>query len=287
MGYKHCFSAFLLLLIGLGLSSSILAQPSPNRVIVLGTKHNGNKLVNAKAMLAIIKTINPDIILLEYDSTVISNCNIKRVWGAKTAEFLGIWKNPLEYQVARKYKELKDSVCLAPFDVYIPNRKQYISYLTNMEYSHLQAMKQLHAEGQLSNEDKKDFTAYDALNDAFLNLLDSSLITMNRPGITDTIEAIIYQEKHFIRRITMNYPSLQPYSNWFTGQVDYWEERSKGINTNILRALNANSNKTILIITGLMHKSDIENFLQRKELADLCRLIHLNDALANPPVPDF
>lgn len=287
MGYKHCFKAFLLLLIGLGLSNSNLAQPSPNRVIVLGTKHNGNKLVNAKAMLAIIKTINPDIILLEYDSTVVSNCNIKRVWGTKTAEFLGIWKNPLEYKVARKYKELKDSVCLAPFDVYIPNRRQYIDYMSNMEYNHLQAMKQLHAEGLLSNEDKKDFTTYDALNDAFLNLLDSSLITMNRPGITDTIEAIIYQEKHFIRRITMNYPSLQPYSNWFTGQVDYWDERSKGINTNILRALNANSNKTILIITGLMHKSDIENFLQRKELADLCRLIHLNEALANPPVPDF
>lgn len=287
MGYRHCFKVLLLLQIGLGLCNSNTAQPSPNRVIVLGTKHNGNKLVNTKAMLAIIKTINPDIILLEYDSTVVNNCSIKRVWGAKTAEFLGIWKNPLEYKVARKYKELKDSVCLAPFDVYIPNRRQYISYQTNMEYSHLQAMKQLHAEGLLSNEDKKDFTTYDALNDAFLNLLDSSLLTMNRPSITDTIEAIIYQEKHFIRRMTMNYPSLQPYSNWFTGQVDYWEERSKGINTNILRALNANSNKTILIITGLMHKSDIENFLQKEELASLCRLIQLNDALANPPVPDF
>ncbi len=54
-----------------------------------------------------------------------------------------------------------------------------------------------------------------------------------------------------------------------------------------INPLNANSNKTILIITGLLHKSDIENFLKRKELASLCTLIPLQDALINPPIADF
>lgn len=289
MAYKPYFNwvkswAMIALLI---VAHSAKSEPSPNRVIILGTKHNGNKLVTVRSMLQIIKRINPDIILLEFDSTSIKNCTINKVWGAKTAEFLGIWNNPIEYRAARKFKEIKDSVCLAPFDIYIPNRKSYISYTQLMEKSHQETLLRVSNEGLLNAGDANDFNSYSAINNAFLGLLDSSLIRMNSAGLTDTIQTIIYQEKHAIRRITMNYPALQPFSNWYNAQVDFWDERSEAINKKILKDLNANSNKTILIITGLLHKSDIENFLKRKELAGLCRLIPLQEALANPPVADF
>ena len=263
------------------------AEPSPNRVIILGTKHNGNKLVTVKSMLQIIERINPDIILLEFDSSVIKNCSINKVWGAKTAEFLGVWNNPIEYRAARKFKELKDSVCLAPFDIYIPNRKNYISYTQLMEKSHQETLLRVYNEGLLNASDANDYNSYTNINNAFLGLLDSSLVRMNNPNLTDTIQTIIYKEKHAIRRITMNYPALQPFSNWYNAQVDFWDERSEAINKKIWNELNANSNKTILIITGLLHKSDIENFLKRKELASLCTLISLQEALVNPPIADF
>jgi hypothetical protein len=266
---------------------SVSAEPSPNRVIVLGTKHNGNKLVTVGSILQILKRINPDIILLEFDSSVIKNCNINKVWGAKTAEFLGIWNNPIEYRAARKFKELKDSVCLAPFDIYIPNRKNYISYTRLMEKSHQETLLRVYNEGLFNAGDAEDFTSYTNINNAFLGLLDSSILRMNSPNLTDTIQTIIYKEKHAIRRITMNYPALQPFSNWYNSQVDFWDERSEAINKKIWKELNANSNKTILIITGLLHKSDIENYLKRKELASLCTLIPLQEALINPPIADF
>jgi len=263
------------------------ADPSPNRVIVLGTKHNGNKLVTVRSMLQIIKRINPDIILLEFDSTAIKNCAINKVWGTKTAELLGIWKNPIEYRAARKFKEIKDSVCLAPFDVYIPNRRSYISYTQQMEKSHQETLLRVYNECLLNAGDANDFNNYNNINNAFLGLLDSSILRMNSPSLPDTIQTIIYQEKHAIRRITMNYPALQPFSNWYNAQVDFWDERSEAINKKLLKELNANSNKTILIITGLLHKSDIENYLKRKELASLCTLIPLQEALINPPIADF
>lgn len=268
-------------------TNAVIAEPSPNRVIILGTKHNGNKLVTVKSMLQIIKRINPDIILLEFDSSVIKNCTINKVWGAKTAEFLGVWNNPIEYRAARKFKELKDSVCLAPFDIYIPNRKNYISYTQLMEKSHQETLLRVYNEGLLNASDANDYNSYTNINNAFLGLLDSSLLRMNNPNLTDTIQTIIYKEKHAIRRITMNYPALQPFSNWYNAQVDFWDERSEAINKKIWNELNANSNKTILIITGLLHKSDIENFLKRKELASLCTLISLQEALVNPPIADF
>ncbi len=289
MAYKLYFKciklgAFIAILFAVHLAK---AEPSPNRVIVLGTKHNGNKLVTVRNMLQIIQRINPDIILLEFDSTSIKNCSINKAWGTKTAEFLGIWKNPIEYRAARKFKELKDSVCLAPFDVYIPNRRSYINYTQLMEKSHQETLLRVYNEGLLNASDANDFNNYTNINNAFLGLLDSSLIRMNSTGLTDTIQTIIYQEKHAIRRITMNYPALQPFSNWFNSQVDFWDERSEAINKKLLKELNANSNKTILIITGLLHKSDIENFLKRKELNSLCTLIPLQEALINPPIADF
>lgn len=167
-------------------TNAVIAEPSPNRVIILGTKHNGNKLVTVGSMLQIIKRINPDIILLEFDSSVIKNCTINKVWGAKTAEFLGVWNNPIEYRAARKFKELKDSVCLAPFDIYIPNRKNYISYTRLMEKSHQETLLRVYNEGLFNAGDAEDFNSYTNINNAFLGLLDSSLVRMNSPSLTDT-----------------------------------------------------------------------------------------------------
>lgn len=276
-----------LLLSCLLLTSVLQAEPSPNRVIIIGTKHNGNKLLTVKSMYNAIKRINPDLILMELDSTIISNCSINKVWGAQTAEWLGIWKNPIEYRAVRKYQKKNKQVCISPFDVYIPNRKTYIAYNRAMEKSHQETLSNVYQQGLLNSPESDEYEKYTEINTAFLQILDSSLLQMNRASLTDTIENILYKEKHFIRRLTLQFPALQPYGNWYNSQLDFWDERSAAINKKIWDQLNANSNKTIVIITGLLHKAEIENFLQKKEMASLCKLITLESALINPPVPDF
>ncbi|WP_152530886.1 hypothetical protein [Sediminibacterium sp. C3] len=244
-------------------------------------------MLTVKSMYNAIKRINPDLILMELDSTVISNCSIKTVWGAKTAEWLGIWNNPIEYRAVRKYQKKNKQVCISPFDVFIPNRKTYIAYNRAMEKSHQETLSNVYQQGLLNSPESVEYEKYAEINNAFLQILDSSLLQMNRASLTDTIENILYREKHFIRRLTLQYAALQPYGNWYNAQLDFWDERSAAINKKILDQLNANSNKTIVIITGLLHKSDIESFLQKKELNTLCKLITLESALSNPPVPDF
>lgn len=289
MAYKPYFKIGIsfLLVSFLLMYSGAHAEPSPNRVIIIGTKHNGNKLLTVNSMYNAIKRINPDIILIELDSTIISNCAINKVWGAKTAEWLGIWKNPIEYRAVRKYQKKNKQVCISPFDVFIPNRKAYISYNRAMEKSHQEALSNVYQQGLLNNTESAEYEKYTEINIAFLQILDSSLVQMNRASLTDTIENILYREKHFIRRLTLQYGALQPYANWYNAQLDFWDERSAAINQKIWDQLNANSNKTIIIITGLLHKAAIENFLQKKELTALCKIISLESALTNPPVPDF
>lgn len=275
---------YTLLLIGLLALLQCIAEPTPNRVVILGTKHNGNKQLTVKSLLATIQKINPDIILLEFDSTIIKDCNILPVIGAKTAEFLGIWKNPVEYSAARKYKEQKQAICIAAFDVFIPNRKKYILYTNMMEKSHQDAINTLFNNHQLSYTHQEEYTRYTNFNNALLNSLNSSLIEMNRSSLTDTIQQIIQMEKSVLHDITQQYHGVQPYSNWYKAHTDFWEERNTGMCNKIAQELLANSGKTILVLTGLMHKYALENFLRKKEMEKFCQLLSIDEAFLPAPI---
>lgn len=268
----------LVILYSIGWIHSI-AEPTPNRVVILGTKHNGNKFLNTNSLFKIIQRINPDIILLEFDSTSVSDCDIKKVNGAKLAEFFGIWDNPIEYRAARKFKEIKPDICLAPFDIYIPNRREHIAYQRLMEKSHLEKLSSLFNENKLNETDSVQFAQYTKINNALLEKLDSNLFIMNRESLNDTIRVISVLENNFIRQITSKYSELQPYSNWYNASSDFWEQRNNGMCLKIMRELNANSDRTILILTGLMHKYYLTNFLCKKELEKLCILIPASEAL--------
>ncbi len=262
----------------------ILAQtqnsyPSPNKVIVLGSVHTGNKSYTVNKLYKILKEIKPDIILLEFDSTTIAQCAIPYVFGQRTAEFLGIWKNPIEYRASRNYQRKNKEVCLAPFDMHIPNTATYVKYQYQMENSHFATLIQLYNENKFSSADSAIFEPYAKLNNAFLQKMDSNLLVMNRASLMDTVQQIVQLEATNIKTLTNKYNELQPYSIWFNATIDYWEQRNKKICQNLTRELNANSGKTIVILTGLMHKYYITNFLKQKEMEKLCTLISLNDII--------
>jgi len=280
MAYKHYFKFyFYFICLCCQFCTNAIAQPTPNHVIIVGTKHNGSKQLTSKNLYQLISKIKPDIILLEYDSTTVADCNIQKVWGAKTAEFLGIWKNPIEYKAARKYKEKVKEVCLASYDIYIPNRSKYVSYKYAMEESHSFSMTQLFNDNKFTSIDSIQFNDYNLLNKSLIQRLDSNLIIINRESLNDTAKKVFEIEKTFIKNITEKYIELKPYSNWFNADILFWEERNKKMCAQITRELNANSDKTILIITGLMHKYYLSNYLQQKELEKLCKLIPLSQIM--------
>jgi hypothetical protein len=261
------------------LSVNSYADPTPNRVIIIGTKHNGNKEITHSRLLKILEKIKPDIILLEVDSTMAANCSIRKVGGTKTAEFLGIWKNPLEYTAARKYAEQNKDVCIAPFDIYIPNRKSYIDYQLKMERSHTAALQQLAVEKKYSLADSMAYHQYKSINNAFIDILKKDLLAINRETLIDTVQRIIAFESKEIRTITNHYPTLEPFQNWYNYSNDFWSFRNKGMCERIYRELLANSDRTIVILTGLLHKYYLNDYLNNPNLNKLCEVIPLSKAL--------
>ena len=172
------------------LAQSPNSYPSPNKVIILGSVHSGNKSYTLKKLNLIIKAINPDIILLEFDSTTVTQCAIPYVFGQRTAEFLGIWKNPIEYRAARNYQRKHKEVCIAPFDMYIPNRSTFVKYQYQMEHSHYATLNKMYDENKFSSVDSAIYEPYAALNNILLQKMDSNLIVMNRSSLMDTVQKI-------------------------------------------------------------------------------------------------
>lgn len=175
MVYKPYFKIWIGFLLGLCLLmySGVYAEPSPIRVIIIGSKHNGNKLL-----------------------TVNSMCNaINTVWGAQTAEWLGIWKNLIEFRKVRKYQKKNKQVCISPFDVFIP--KKHIYLITVLWKKATRRLCPMFTREVLNNTESAEYEKYTEINNAFLQILDSSLVQMNRALLTDTIENILYREKHF------------------------------------------------------------------------------------------
>lgn len=256
------------------------AEPTPNRLIIIGTKHNGNKEISKNSLYSLLNQIKPDIILLELDSTVVFNCRINKVWGAKTAEFLGIWNNPIEYRAARSYSEKHKDVCLAPFDIYIPNRRSYIEYQSNMERSHTLKLSQVNSDAKLSYNDSIAYAKYISINNAFVNIFEQQdLQRINRSSLMDTARLIMQTENREIRHITNTYKELESYRTWFNYSNDFWDYRNRGMCERIQRALIANSDRTIVILTGLLHKYYLTDYFSSPQMAKLCSVIPLERAL--------
>ena len=274
----RCYLLSLLIFHQPTLAQTKNTYPSPNKVIVLGSVHSGNKSYTVSKLHKTIKAINPDIILLEFDSTTATQCAIPYVFGQRTAEFLGIWKNPIEYRATRNYQRKHKEVCIVPFDMYIPNRSTYVKYQYQMESSHYATLNQLYNENKFSTADSAIFEPYAALNNAFLQKLgNDNLQVLNSASSMDTVKQIVQLEATNVKTLTNKYNELQPYSNWFNAAIDYWELRNKKMCQNIARALNDNNGKTIIILTGLMHKYYLTDFLKQKEMEKLCTLVSLND----------
>jgi hypothetical protein len=163
--------------------------------------------------------------------------------------------------------------------MHIPNRTTYVKYQNQMEKSHYATLNELYNENKFTTADSAIFEPYAALNNSLLQKMDSTLQVMNRTSLMDTVQQIVQLEATHIKSLTLKYNELQPYSNWFNANIDFWEQRNKKICQNLLRELNANSSKTIVILTGLMHKYYINNFLQQKELEKLCTVVSLNDII--------
>jgi hypothetical protein len=85
----------LLTALGLTLIGQSLAQPA--KVLVLGTRHDGNAFLNHKVLLAELERLQPDVILRE------THESFRRMPGLLLGSSLGILKPSVEQMALQKF----------------------------------------------------------------------------------------------------------------------------------------------------------------------------------------
>lgn len=275
MGYKPYFSSMkakaLFLLLGCWLVGAAVAQP--NQVFIIGVKHQGSKALGHKDLLKVLERIQPHVVLLEDDSDTYPNGKMDKVFGEKTAAFLGIWKIGVERRATRRYLDKNKQLYVRAFDMVIPARNQYVPYQYQMEAAFDQALKQLYADGLLKGTDSLYYQHYQALNQKVLSDIDSSLAVLNRETLMDTVQQVIQLENTQIRDWANRFAQLENYRTWFNASCDFWELRNQRMCANIADVLSSRKGQKIVVLTGMLHKYYLTDFFKQSRWAAQVKLV--------------
>ncbi|TAF53353.1 MAG: hypothetical protein EAZ62_04600 [Sphingobacteriia bacterium] len=257
---------FLGWLLGCGLVLTGYAQP--NQLFIIGVKHKGSKALNHRDLKALLEQVGPDVVLLEEDSNTYTDGKLHKIFGEKTAAFLGIWKIDVERRATRLYIDKKPGLYVGAFDMVIPARNQYVNYQTQMEAGFDQALRQLFADGLLKGTDSLYYNHYRTLNTKVLDAIDSSLAVLNRETLMDTVRQVMSLENTQIREWSNRYAQLENYRIWFNGSCDFWELRNQRMCANIADILVNRKGQKIVVLTGMMHKYFLTDFFKNNKWAN-------------------
>ncbi len=231
-------------------------------VIVIGNPHTNNTYYNAKVVDSLLTNIQPDLILVEFDSSFFNS-----EFSYDTIKHPQLLKRNSSPNTigTNNYVSKHKSAIIRPFDISGRNdslRKH--EYFTIKPKMYDAIFKSAH-KGLLSPRNERDFI-----------LLAKSLYSIN----TLKIESLKQLNSNFLANlmflqqnvylnsainITETTDSLKKYNEFANWQAGFWEKRNDIMVKNISYFINTKQYKRIVILTGNMHIFYIKEGLKRKE----------------------
>ena len=235
--------------------SSIAQSESINTsVIIIGTIHSGNKHFSHKELFNDLEGIKPDVILMEQSTP------FKRVFGLRTANFLGIWKPGIEQLALQRYTAKYGTCVVLPFDTLIKERHKYKRDLQVKTKTVLDTL----LEANLTTEDSVTLSNYLIKSNSYYDLiLNKSLKEINKKSITDKSRELYQLEKDSINPLVIRYCADSSLTSWYLNDQIFWELRNNYMAKQIRTIANQFRGKKIVVLTGLNHKYFLLDDLSR------------------------
>jgi hypothetical protein len=264
------FMALFLLLASIQGQAQLAKTDTLTKVVIIGVIHSASKLITADSLLNILMAIKPQVVLDESDT--LSGYFKKDLSLAeppkwyKTANKLGLAKRmPPEKQVIYLYRDFDKEAIFHPFDMAIPNRGKYVREKNKKEYLFLDALNKA--------SDKKEFSAYRAkihenyiaLNNQFFGVYEQGYYGMNQEAVTENIRQMMELETTHYPAIIDSVNSMKRFNQYYTDSKAMWHQRNEKMGENILRFVTQYPGKTIVVLTGLLHKYYLIDLLQPKQ----------------------
>lgn len=239
------------LLLFFGFYAISLAQTN---VTIIGCSHVRTKNFNADTLLNVLNKIKPGVILMELDTTLMDD----------QGNFKGraITNTDNEIVAAKTYKQANKNVILRHFD--IENRSEYYANHNTfaMENKLGNKMDSLYRNHLLDDSSMKIMSFYYKTNQDLNNMNQSDIKTLNSKSymqLSEFRERMLYQKWLEVIGRTR---SLREYYDFQKEEGEFWKRRNKVMTGNVLKATQGFYGKTIVVLTGAMHKSLLVGYLE-------------------------
>ena len=255
----------LIILVVLGFRTSA-QDPALPRVHIIGVVHSENRVRNADSLIQILKTLNPDLILVETDTVsgyFGSGYRLKTpAWWYKLAVKLRLARKIApEMEAMYRYKSIEPTISLLPFDIAIPNRKKYLKTSTKAEYDLLVAINRINQKGQIPESlhvAHKEFTSY---NNWLYDVRHLGYRPINQHSVTDSLRRLMSLEYNHFSSLFESIPELRKHEKPYKEERQFWDIRNQKMAENILSFVKSTGCKKVVVLTGLLHKYYLEDLL--------------------------
>jgi len=223
------------------------------RLVILGTVHEPTKKFTADSVTNILNQVNPDLILLESDSSFFTNSFAFKI-DSKTNGIIGMKKYILEFPTP-----------LRPYD--IEERNQYYSKTNYFERERKSYQKLRSIKNQLTREQKDAYKSLTQLSKELNKIGQKSPSEINQQVVYDKVEERQRAKYRGVNEIFEQRQELEKYRDFYKEMGDFWDKRNKAMSQNIIMYLKKDEfrNKIVVVITGFYHKYYLLNELKPRQ----------------------
>lgn len=231
---------------------------NPTEIFVIGTVHVSTSNFNSDTLLQIFNKINPDLILVECDSSYMTkDFQVKNEFKYSFPETRAITSYLSEKNVELRPYDITDR------DVFL-NDKERTQNQSNF-------FKDIN---ELSQNGKLEIDAINILNKilAMMNIADimanSPTSYMNSPEGSINIDTINYYTYTGFVNLIESTSALSHYKSYRENEIRYWDKRNKIMLENILSIKKSYEGKRIIVLCGFSHKNILKSGLILKSVVE-------------------
>ncbi|MCM0650149.1 hypothetical protein NBE98_17410 [Clostridium swellfunianum] len=225
---------------------------------IIGAVHHDTNMYCSDDIVNMLKSIKPDVILLEiYSKYMDENNNI-----ALDRDVLNNWQ---EFKAALEYKNISGNVQFRPFDLEGRNEiYKEVGYLDTQREVEA-AMEKLYKENKFTDECKFYYELWIKLFEAKLAMVKETPQVVNSNLSMQFVSIEHYYWFKCTEKIIELTPELSAYSNFKKSVSDIWTIRNNAMVNNILKYINDFPGKKLVVLVGAEHKLDLYNDLAKKQ----------------------
>jgi hypothetical protein len=224
-------------------------------VVVIGTVHNDTAYFKTETLVNILKKINPDLILLEFDSSFFDNSF------ALLGKYQAISLESRAATILQKASKIR----VRPYDIEGRNKFFAEHNYFKLEGEFYRELNRLYDNNGLSAEAKLLFETLRALSAIRDSFGAERPEVINSSACDTALEKKQYYSFKGIRRIIELTPALKEFDAFGSLADDFWVRRNEEMVRNIIGHSKEFQGKRIVVLCGYEHRYYLTKRLKEQE----------------------